>query len=136
MEQYVKYSESIEKYIKKGTKVLLRKDSRYWGQSRGEVGEIYEIGIGDTLPYKVNWGRNNSNSYGKYDLDFKIPNNIKYIEIKKPDIDPYGEEEWGYYIETEENKDVGVFSRKSFTGKRYVDENYVIPFSVFERKLK
>jgi hypothetical protein len=59
------------------------------------------------FPYRVKWV-SSDNTYRYKDLKFLISHKI--IPIKREDIDPYNEEDWGYDIKENFIKDFSVFN--------------------------
>ncbi len=53
-----------------GTRVMLKKDSKFYYQAKGEVGIITDnVNPGSTLIYTVDWEKAHKNGYGQADLD-------------------------------------------------------------------
>ncbi len=55
--------------MKIGDKVRLKKSSKYWGQSNGNIGEITKVDNNDKFKYAVQWPHTHAFVYNDEDLE-------------------------------------------------------------------
>jgi len=116
------YEEEIIKENKNyclNKRVKIKDNSKYKNQAYNNGGNGFGIIIdynyspGD-FEFVIRWDNNHINLYRFKDID--ILDDKKFKRITKPDIDPYGEEDWGYEEEI-------IKENMIMNYKRFINEN-------------